>query len=222
MSRIPTQIDEKTIDYIRNLFAPEDDFLKDLLHQSQRLNFPQISIAPEQAVFLQFLIKASGAKNILEVGSLFGYSAISMARALPNGGKLIAVEIDERFAKFIRKKASEAGLSDKIEVVNANAVEFLESYSSETLFDFVFLDADKTNYVNYLNLVTPLLKKGGILAADNALAFGFIADDEIEIDESRLNDIKAMREFNSYLANHKAFLSSFVTLGDGIAMGVKL
>lgn len=220
MSRNQSSISENTTDYIRHLFSNEDKFLEDLVEQSKILGFPQISIAPEQASFLQFLIKSSASKYVLEIGSLFGYSAISMARALPEGGKLIALEINKEFSEFVRKKAEEAGLSDKIEVVNSNALDFLRSYNPEFQYDLVFLDADKTNYINYLDEITPLLRSGGIVAADNALAFGYIAEEEI--DESRSKDIYAMRKFNEYLANHNQYLSSFSTLGDGIALGVKI
>jgi len=220
MSRTPSEINDNILKYIRNVFAQEDEFLLHLVEESKSFGFPQISIAPEQAVFLQFLIKSTGVCNILEIGSLFGYSSICMARALPEGGTITAVEMNSAYAGFIRKKVELAGLSEKVKVVHSNAVKFLESYKPEKPLDMVFLDADKTNYKYYLDKITPLLKKGGIVAADNALAFGYIAEEEIE--ESQKIDVLAIRKFNTYLANHPSYLSSIVTLGDGIALGVKL
>lgn len=220
MSRNQTDINEKVIDYIRDTFVREEEFLVKLVEKSLDEGFPQISISPEQGNFLRFLLKSINAKNVIEIGSLFGYSAISIAWALPEGGKLIAVEKNPDYADFIREQSRLAGVEKKIEVIAEDALNFLSRFKPEKELDFIFLDADKVNYIKYFELLNPFLRKGGIMAADNALAFGYICEDEIE--ESRKADVLAMRDFNKMLSTHPQFFSSLVRMGDGLALGVKI
>lgn len=182
-------------------------------------NIPEICISPDQGKFLQFFLKAVNAKYVLEIGSLAGYSAITMARALPEDGKVIAVEIFKKNADFISRKVREAGLENKVEVVNMDAVEFLKSFKPDYELDFVFIDADKANYSRYMEMTYPLLKKGGILCADNALAFGKIAE---ENPSSEPGNVKALQRFNQNLKNSADYFSCLATIGDGMAFGLKL
>jgi caffeoyl-CoA O-methyltransferase len=218
MSSKTTELTAKTEEYLNGLFSAEDEFLSGLRSRSLQRGLPDIAISGLQASFLQFLIKSINAENILEIGSLGGFSAISMARALPPTGKLTALEINPDYAAYISLEARDAGLENIISVVNTDAKTFLRDYKPSRPLDLVFIDADKTSYIEYLDLVTPLLKKGGIVAVDNALAFGMVAQSEITDDE----EVSAIREFNIYLADHPAYQSCIVTLGDGMAMGVKL
>ncbi len=219
MSQGYTEITEEIYSYINDKFTLEDEFLKNLQKESLSLGFPDISISPQQVSFLGFILKTINAKYVLEIGSLAGYSAIAMARELPVDGKLITVEIDKERADFISRKTIEAGLGNIIEVVNADALEFLRNYKPDFKFDLVFVDADKQGYVDYLNYAIPLLRKGGIFAADNALAFGEIAKSE---SDNRTEEVLAVRAFNDALAANPNLKSSLVTIGDGLAMSVKL
>jgi predicted O-methyltransferase YrrM len=154
MSSRPTLVTEEIFDYLLHNFSAEDEFLAKLKVDASLEKIPEICISAEQGRFLEFYLKSINAKYVLEIGSLAGYSAITMARALPEGGKVIALEIFKKNADFIRNKVKEAGLEDKIEVINEDAAKFLKNYKPDFEFDFVFIDADKKNYSNYIRAWT--------------------------------------------------------------------
>ena len=217
MSLTQTLIDENISAYIEENFSVEESFLTELREEASAAGFPDISISSSQARFLQFLLRSIEARNVLEIGSLAGYSAIAMALMLPPDGKLTAIEIEPAHAQFIRRKVEEAGLEDIITVRNENAIDFLKTYKPDFALDFVFIDADKTSYLEYLKKTIPLLRKGGIIAIDNALAFGRIADED-DFGE----DVQAIREVNQYLLTNKSLLTSLNPLGDGLVIGIKI
>lgn len=219
MSSSPTQVTEEIYQYLRKNFSSEDDFLRQLKQEAKEAGIPEICISEEQGKFLQVFLKSINAKYVLEIGSLAGYSAITMARALPEGGKVIAVEIFDKNARFIEQMAEKAGLADKIEVINADAKDFLAGWKPEYELDFVFVDADKKGYKTYFELTTPLIRKGGVFAADNALGFGHIAEPN---PKSEPGNVKAIQELNQILKNSPLYDSCLVTVGDGMAMGIKL
>ena len=219
MSLKSTEITDEIENYINTFFATENDFQKKLKQSAKIKNFPQIVISPQQAAFLQFLIKAVNARYILEIGSLYGYSAISMAYFLPNNGKLISLEKDKELSKYLKFNIKKAGLSDIIEVHNVEALGFLKAYKPEFAFDLVFIDADKQQYPDYLRFGTKLLRKGGIIAADNALAFGDIAKRHIT---GRKDEVMYVRKFNKILSDPSRYKSCLLPIGDGLAMGIKL
>lgn len=218
MSAYPTIISQDIFDYLLKNFSSEDDFLRNLKQDAIAEKIPEICISAEQGKFLQFFLKSINAKYVLEIGSLFGYSAITMARALPEDGKLIALEVSEKHANFIRQAVKKAGLEHKIQVECADALSFLQTYKPEFNFDFVFIDADKKNYSNYLDLTYPMLRKGGIVAGDNALGFGKIAD---ENPKNEPGNVKAIQAFNQKMKEHNNLFTCLVTMGDGMCMGIK-
>ncbi|GAB1429594.1 O-methyltransferase [Ignavibacteria bacterium] len=219
MSLKPTPVSEKTAQYLNDLFSSEDDFLRNLRQEAAETGMPSISIGGVQGAFLQVMLRAMRARFVLEIGSLAGYSAITMARALPKRGKVVCMEYNPDYAAFIRRKADEAGLGDKIEIYVGDAKETLVNYIPQFGFDFVFIDADKPSYSEYLDLVYPLTRQGGIIAGDNALAWGFVAEDNPEFEP---RNVKAIKDFNLALRNHQGLSACFVPIGDGMAMGVKL
>lgn len=220
MSVQPTLISREISEYILTKFSCEDEFLEQLRTDAKENGIPEICISPEQGLFLQFLIKASNVKRILEIGSLAGYSAITMARALPDEGKLTALEIELEYAHFIRRKVHEAGLDNKIDVINANALNYIDSIkASGEQFDLIFLDADKRNYIEYFEQCTPLLSKGGIFAADNAFAFGELLS---EVHGRDNEEVEAISMFNDYVRSQKNFMSCILPVGDGMILAVKL
>jgi len=218
MSSNPTQVTPEIYGYLQNNFSSEDDFLKNLKKDATEAGIPEICISEEQGKFLQFYLKSIGAKYVLEIGSLAGYSAITMARALPADGKLIAVEINEKNAKFIEQKAKEAGLENVIEVVNQDAKKFLSDWKPDFELDFVFVDADKKGYKSYFESTTPHIRKGGVFAADNALGFGHIAEKN---PKSEPGNVMAIQQFNDMLNDSPDYDTCLVTVGDGMAMGLK-
>lgn len=219
MSSRPTEITQDIYNYLLENFSAEDEFLLNLKKEATEAGIPEICISPEQGNFLQFYLKSINAKNVLEIGSLAGYSAIVMARALPKDGKLIAVELNPKNAEFIEKQVEKAGLSHIIEVVNQDAQKFVKEFKPDYELDFVFIDADKRAYHKYFEHTAPLLRKGGVICADNALAFGMIAQND---PESEPKNVNALKRYNIMVRENKDFFSTLVTMGDGMAMSVKL
>ncbi len=222
MSTYSTEITKKIDEYLYSNFSSDDDFLVQLKKEALEKGIPDISISSIQARFLQFLIKMNKAKYIIEIGSLAGYSAISMARALPDDGKLLAIEKEKEFADFIDKKIKEADLTNKIDVVIDDALNFLEDFNPNIEFDIIFIDAEKTQYIDYAVASLRLLKPGGIIIADNALAFGEIANTSIFDDEHRIEDVEAIRKFNLFMKNNPNLFTTLVPIGDGFLMSLKL
>lgn len=207
--------------FLSKHFSAEDEFLRTLLIEAKEKGIPEISIAPEQTSFLQVLLRAMNARTVLEIGSLAGYSAISMARALPADGTLYACEINPEYCEFIKNKASQAGLGSVIQVMEGPALitypTIRKSFTQP--LDAVFIDADKLNYSRYMEMVLPDLRVGGLIIADNALAWGLVAD---ENPVSEPQNVIALRTFNERLSSHPQLQATLVPLGDGMAIGVKL
>lgn len=213
-----TFLNEKLAHYIEENFSAEDDFLNNLCKEAAENDIPDICIGGAQGAFLQLFLRSMNAKYVLEIGSLAGYSAITMARALPDDGKVVCLELNPKFCDFIRRKAKEAGLDHKIEVHQGNAVTFLESFKPDFSFDFIFVDADKPNYSKYLELALPMLRSGGVIAGDNALAWGYVADKDSEYEPMNVSGIQ---NFNKTVAEHPELVSCMIPVGDGMVMGLK-
>ncbi len=200
--------------YIAGLFAQEDDLLRELRDDAVRTGLPAISVPPETARFLQLLLRAVGATRVLEVGTLGGYSAIWMARAMGEGGSILSLEIDPEHAAFARRYIERAGFSRTIEVRVGPALQLLPTLDGQK-FDAVFLDADKEPLPTYLDWALRLLRPGGLVIADNTLRGGRVAD-PAEDDEQ----LRAIREFNRKLASNSRVTGLVVPIGDGVAVGL--
>ena len=208
-------------DYITSLFSAEDPFLHDLNIEAHAAGIPAISISPEQTGFLQVLLRSMQARRVLEIGSLAGYSAITMARALPADGCVTCLELQADWCAFITRKATEAGLGGVVHARSGPALDTLAAMraSHEAPYDVVFIDADKPNYVNYVDAVWPLLRVGGVIIGDNALAWGYAADENTEFEP---HNVKGIQDFNAMMARHPKMQSTLVPLGDGMTIGIKL
>jgi predicted O-methyltransferase YrrM/DNA-binding PadR family transcriptional regulator len=158
-------------DYIASLFASQDAALSESIAEMERENVPGINVSAVEGKLLQILALTVGAKRILEIGTLGGYSGIYLARALPEDGKLITLEIDPHHAEVARRNFERADVGHKIEVRVGPASETLGQLTAagEPLFDLIFIDADKDGYTEYLRLSLPLLREGGLLLGDNTL-----------------------------------------------------
>lgn len=213
-----TQITEGTFDYMVRLFPVEDELLRQLRHDAVAAEIPEIQISPEQGAFMQVMLRAMGTRRIIEVGTLGGYSAIIMARAIPEDGRVVTIERDPFRAEFAREQARKAGLDGKIEVRIGAGVDVLErELAGSEPYDFAFIDADKPSYVRYLELIFPMMRKGGVIAGDNALAWGRIAEENPDDP-----DVRGMQSFNRAMASHPGLQSSIVPVGDGMCIGVVL
>lgn len=215
----PTYLNDELYDYLLENFSCDDDDLRNLKAEAVVNGVPPIFITPEQGLFLQFLIRSVNAKHILELGTLAGYSALVMAKALPEDGKIITVEKNAAFAEFAQKKFSESEYSRKIDLRVEDASKFLDHFKPKEQLDFVFVDANKPYNKMYLDKITPLLKVGGIYITDNAFAFGHIME---TIPERNPLEIKSMRSFNNYFRTHPLYQTCLVPIGDGAIMGVKI
>lgn len=163
--------------YVSSLFAQEDDALILAQDEMRKEGVPEIHISASEGKMLHVLTLLSRAERILEIGTLGGYSAIWMARALPENGKLISLELDPHHAKVARRNVERAGLSDKVEVRVGPALETLAKMADEDPFDLVFIDADKDGYVDYLARTAPLVREGGLILADNTLPDAVLSAD---------------------------------------------
>lgn len=212
-----TPITEEIYQYMVNLFPAEDELLTQLCADAVAKEIPAIQISPEQGAVMQMLLTALNAKRVIEVGTLAGYSSIIMARALPLDGVVNTVEFSPIHAEFATSYAAKAGLANKIKVHVGAGVDVLSgTLANSGPYDFAFIDADKTNHTNYLNLILPMMRDGGIVAGDNALAWGKIADKDTED-----LDVRGLQDFNTVMSKHPSIVSScIIPVGDGMCLGV--
>jgi len=181
--------------YIEDLFDPSDEVLEAALRDSRRAGLPEINISPNQGRLLQLLVAMSGARRILEVGTLGGYSAIHLARALPEDGAMISLEIDEHHAEVARNNIARAGLSERVEIRVGDAHELLAALieDEEGPFDVIFIDADKESYPAYLDASLHLVRQGSLILGDNTIRGGTVLDPQDAT-------ARATREFNERIA----------------------
>jgi predicted O-methyltransferase YrrM len=211
-----TPVTDEVIDYINDLFPAEDDLLRTLRVEAEAAGIPPIAIAAEQAAFMQVLLRGMGARRIIEIGTLAGYSAITMARALPEDGELVTLEVNPLHAQFATEQIARAGLSHKVRVLTGSALDLLErDLAGSGPYDFAFIDADKPAYSRYLELLVPMMRRGGLIAGDNAMAWGNIADPSTA-DES----VRGMQQFNRAVADDPRLQGCLVPIGDGMCIAV--
>lgn len=217
-----TRIFEKVDAYISELLAPEDVVLKNTITSLDDAAMPQHSVSPNQGKFLQVMAVACNAKNILELGTLGGYSTIWLARALPGGGKLISIEANGHHAEVAVKNIQAAGLSDKVEVHVGKALDILPKLRDKNIepFDMIFIDADKPPYTEYFEFALSLSRPGTLIICDNVIREGKVLDDNSD-DEK----VKGVQRFNAMLSKNKKVTATILhTAGvkeyDGMAIAV--
>jgi predicted O-methyltransferase YrrM len=184
---------EAVDNYISGLLGAEDEALKQTIQSLEKENIPQISVSANQGKFLQVMAKLVGAKKILELGTLGGYSTIWMARVLPDDGKIITLELHARHAAVAQKNIDNAGLSEKVEIRIGKALDSLNTLleTKQGPFDMIFIDADKQLYAEYFSLTLQLSRKGTLIIADNVIRGGKVLNsdnkDEMVIGAHRFN-----------------------------------
>jgi predicted O-methyltransferase YrrM len=205
--------------YITDLFLESDPALEAALASSAAAGLPAISVSPTQGKLLHLLARMQGARNILELGTLGGYSTIWMARALPAGGRLISLEVDPKHAEVARANLARAGLASVVEIRLGRALETLPQLAAEGRgpFDLIFIDADKPGYSDYLPWCLKLARRGTLIIADNVVRKGEVADPT-----SADANVHGIRRFNQVLAAEKRVTTTVIqTVGskgyDGLA-----
>lgn len=202
--------------------APEDEALKATIHSLDEQGIPQISVSANQGKFLQVMVRAVGARRILELGTLGGYSTIWMARALPPDGRLITLELEEAHAAVAQKNLIAAGVDHLVEIRVGKAMSILEEMirNKEEHFDFIFIDADKPPYAEYFALALKLSHPGTLIITDNVIREGKVLDGQ-STDET----VKGVARFNKMLSACEAVTATIIqTVGskdhDGMALAV--
>lgn len=201
-------------DYVETRYAREDAVLIALRKALADHGMPSIHVSPSTGRVLQLLVAATGARRVLEVGTLGGYSAIWMARGLPEGGRLTTVELDPDRAALARTFFERAGVDGRVEVIVGDARRVLADLKPDGGFDVVFLDADKQGYGIYAQEADRLLRPGGLLLADNAFWSGRVLESPED------EDTRALQTFNASLAEGPD-PATILPVGDGLAMAVK-
>ncbi len=207
-------------EYILSSSLKEATILAALREETARHKQARMQISPEQGQLMSLLIRLMGAKRILEVGVFTGYSSLTMAMTLPSDGRLVACDISEEYTSIAKRYWQQAGVEHKIDLRIAPALETLDSLlqagHAET-FDFVFIDADKGNYSHYYDRALQLLRPGGLMAIDNVLWSGRVADPQ-----SSDKIVQTMRHFNEKVAQDDRVQVSLLPMGDGITLALKL
>lgn len=204
--------------YLRQHSLRETPLLARLREETARDPMARMQIAPEQGQFMQMLVKLIGARRCIEVGVFTGYSSLCTALALPDDGYLLACDIDEKWTAIARRYWEEAGVAHKIELKLAPALDTLDAElnSGRDCYDFAFIDADKENYLNYYERCLGLLRPGGLIAVDNVLWNGRVADPS---DQSV--DTVAIRAFNEFVQQDARVDLSLVPIADGLTLARK-
>lgn len=204
----------EVLDYVRERIAVDDPILRDARRRAEAAGLPMIEVAPEDGALLAAVVTAIGAVRVVEVGTLFGYSAIWIGRALPPEGRLYTIESEPDHAELARANLAAAGLTDRVEVLVGRALDVLPAIDPP--LDLVFVDADKVGYPDYLRWSKRLLRPGGVLLADNAFMQGRVADPH-DRDEA----VEGMRRFLEELSGDSAWTPAILPTLEGMAMGVK-
>jgi predicted O-methyltransferase YrrM len=160
-------------EYALRLFGGEDALLEGMRREAEEQGIPTIQVPPDLGRLLRLLIVQTRARKVLEIGTLFGYSSILMARAMPDDGTLVTLEVNSRHADLAQQNLERAGVADRVTIVRGPAAQSLESLRGQ-IFDFVFIDADKDSYPLYLDLSLPLVTSGSIIVADNVWRDGAV------------------------------------------------
>ena len=213
-------ISEELQTYMLGSIPPEPAILQELSIETKNLgDASAMQISWLQACFMQNLVRMAGAKNTIEIGVFTGYSTLATALALPNDGKIIALDVDKKWTDVAQKYWQKAGVRNKIDLRIAPALDSLDELinsGANNSFDMVFIDADKGSMAKYLNASYKLLHQGGVVIADNVLWGESVLDAN---DNSE--DTVAIRGFNKGFLNDDRFYLSMIPVGDGLSIGIK-
>jgi caffeoyl-CoA O-methyltransferase len=204
-------VDPKIEEYAEEHTSPDGELFERLAEETRaKTTAPQMMVGRIEGQFLATLVRLTGAKRILELGTFTGYSSISMASALPPDGRIITCDVDPEATAIARRYMDESGYGDRIEIRLGPALETIETL--EGPFDLVFIDADKPSYRAYYEAALPLLAENGLIIADNVLWSGRVVEEDG--DESA----RAIKEFNEHVRNDPRVVSVMLTVRDGMTL----
>jgi caffeoyl-CoA O-methyltransferase len=216
MSNASIGLSQELHAYLVKVGVREPDVLRRLRDRTAAIPEHGMQIAPEQGAFMSLLVKVMGARTCLEVGTFTGYSSTAVALALPADGRLVCCDVSREWTDIARETWTEAGVADRVELRLGPALETLDQLLAEGgsgRFDFAFIDADKPNYDGYVERGLRLVRPGGLIAIDNVLWSGRVADRSVD-DESTV----AIRELNEKLASDERVEIAMVPIGDGLTL----
>lgn len=220
MSTHSISVDERLRNYMLDVSLREHPELRALRDETAKHEMARMQVSPEQGQLMQMLIRMLGAKTCIEVGTFTGYSALAVALALPDDGRLVACDISDEYTQIGVPFWERAGVSDKIDLRIAPASETLDKMiaAGETgSYDFAFIDADKPGYPDYFERCLTLMRIGGVIAVDNIFMGGGVADPEAGSD-----NVVAMRNFNALIKEDNRVEISLIPIGDGLTLARKV
>lgn len=219
MSRRSTPLDERLYDYLLTASLREPEVLRALREETAGLDQANMQISPEQGQLMALLVELLGARRTLEVGTFTGYSALAVALALPGDGQVVACDVSEEWTAVARRWWERAGVADRIDLRLGPALDTLDRLLEEGAggsFDFAFIDADKAGMQGYYERALRLVRTGGLVAVDNTLWHGKVADPAV--DDA---DTEAIRRFNEKARDDERVTLSLVPIGDGLTLARK-
>jgi caffeoyl-CoA O-methyltransferase len=204
-------VDPRADEYADRHTTPSGELFERLAAETrEKTELPQMMVGEVEGRFLEFLVRATGARRVLELGTFTGYSSLSMARGLPEGGRIVSCDVNEETNAIARRYAEEAGVADRIEYRLGPALDTISELDGP--FDLVFIDADKENYRNYYEAVLPKVAPNGLILADNALRDGRVLEEDSG---------EPMQAFNDYVLNDERVDCVLLTVRDGIMLVMK-
>ena len=215
----PTKMTDTLYEYTLSVGLREPDLFRELREETSKLADGEMQIAPEQGPFLAMLVRMLGAKNGIEIGTFTGYSSLWVASAMPSDGNLICCDVSDEYTSLARKYWEKTGLAEKIDLRLGPALDTLESLLNggwAGIMDYAFIDADKSSYDGYYEACLKLLRPGGLIAIDNTLWDGKVADAKVKD-----ADTVAIRELNAKLHADDRVTLSFLPFADGLTLALK-
>ena len=219
MSKKYLALTDSIYDYLQAVSVREPEVLKRLREETASMPNSTMQISPDQGQFMALLVQLINASKTLEIGVFTGYSSLSVALALPPDGKVIACDVSDEYTQVARRYWTEAGVADKVSLRLAPALETLDGLINDGqvgTFDFAFIDADKGNYDGYYERALKLVRTGGLIAIDNVLWGGKVADDNAQD-----ADTVAIRALNEKLLDDQRVSLSLLPIADGLTLALK-
>jgi caffeoyl-CoA O-methyltransferase len=218
MTRRSEHLSQALHDYVEAHSAQPDEILRELAAETQD-RFGEdagMQIGPDQGTFMTMLARLIGASRAVEVGTFTGYSAICIARGLADGGRLLCCDVSEEWTSVAREYWKRAGVADQIDLRIGPAAGTLAGLPAGTSFDYAFIDADKTGYVEYWDLIVPMIRPGGLILVDNTLSHGRVVDLRIQDDS-----VQGIRRFNGHARADSRVDLVLLPIGDGLTLARK-